>query len=318
MDYCQRCFRLIHYDKNTAVDIEAMTSLDYLKDLECGFIWLIDVSDLETSLSSAFREFYHDRECLVVLTKCDVLPATLTAKKLRNYVSSRLKQADISFSAVVVRTEESSRQIICDYIKNQKGKVAVTGMANAGKSTFINWLTETNTLTVNPHPSTTLGLNEIETPFGILIDSVGLVSDASMQKYLSDRDLKTAVVRKLLKPKVYQLTGDQSLSIGGLVRLDVIGCDNATAVVYCSDFLKCHRTATQNADRLWESHLGEELRPAINNSFAEMNATVFRYQPGKKDYCICGLGWVSVSGKYSEVRVHCDPRIKIISRKAMI
>ncbi len=318
MEYCQRCFRLIHYDQQTPIEIEAMKSLDYLNDVTSDYIWLIDASDMETSLNCGFAAFYREHEALVVLTKYDVLPATLTEKKLRNYVSGRLKSLGVRFSGIVIKGAEGSREKIRCFVRDSKRSVTVTGTANAGKSTFINWLTESNTLTVNPHPSTTLALNRIDTAFGTIFDSVGLVVSGSVQSHVDGNELKAVVVRQKLKPKVYQLNGDQSLAIGGLVRIDIAGCDPATAVVYCSDFLKCHRTGQGNADRLWMTHLGEDLSPAISSSFENMTATEFRYQPGKRDFCISGLGWVTVSGKYEKVTVFCDPVIDISSRKAMI
>ncbi|MBR0385145.1 MAG: ribosome biogenesis GTPase YqeH, partial [Erysipelotrichaceae bacterium] len=84
MEYCQRCFRLIHYDRQMPVEIEAMHTLDMLEDVSGGFIWLIDLADLETSLYSDFARFYQRRECLVVLTKADIMPRTLTDRKIRS------------------------------------------------------------------------------------------------------------------------------------------------------------------------------------------------------------------------------------------
>lgn len=319
MNYCQRCFRLIHYDRQTATGQKPLTDIDELKKLDTRFIWLIDISDLETSLHSQFVRLFRQKRPLVILTKDDVLPRTLTDRKITEYVAGRLRKLNIRWLDIIIRRDSPEvREKISSWIASEDMPVTVTGIANAGKSTFINWLLQQDLLTVNPHPSTTLAFNRLETEFGTVIDSVGLVAGESLQSHVKDEDLRLVVPEKLLKPKVYQLHDDQTISLGGLARIDITGCMDVTAVVYCSDRIPCHRSAARNGDRLWQRHLGEELVPAINEDFSEMKPTVFTAGKEKRDICICGLGWLAVSGEYEKITVWCDPQIAIYDRKAMI
>ena len=63
MDYCQRCFRLSHYDKHENYsDITVNQDLSALESLEGIFVWIVDVIDLETSFNCVFVDFFRNRE----------------------------------------------------------------------------------------------------------------------------------------------------------------------------------------------------------------------------------------------------------------
>ena len=319
MDYCQRCFRMNHYGSQTVVNIAAMHNIDFLQENDADYLWLIDVTDLESSFDSSFVDFFRNHNCSIVLTKCDLLPATLSEKKLITYIEERLKQLGIKTNNIFVKGTNSSflsffEQRMTSNVKN----LMLVGVSNVGKSTLINQLLSENRITVNPHPSTTLSLNYVDTRFGTVIDSVGLVVEDGIQMYLKDDDLNKVINNKPLKPKVYQLEGNQSIAIGGLARIDLFDCQNLTAVVYVSNFIKCLRSKQENADQLWLNHLGEQLIPTISNDIEDLDYREFILPYEKSDIYIKGIGWVCVSGKCKGVKVYKDKRISVGIRKAMI
>ena len=320
MDYCQRCFRMIHYDKHTETNVEPLVTLKALENVEGDFFWIIDVMDLETSLNSAFIDFYHNRECTIILNKCDLLPEAMTEEKLLNYICERIDELKINCNKIIIRG--MGRHFLEDFafIADTGNRMIFTGVANAGKSTVINHLLKENRLTANRHPSTTLNFNEVETPYGTVVDTVGLVLNNSVQAYLDSNDLKKVVPSKAVNPTVYQLNGNQTISIGGLCRMDFYNCEDFTAVLYLSSECPLHRTKTSNATALWKNHFGKELTPTLigSNGFTEMKKTTFRKKEYKQDICIAGLGWVCLSGKFDRAVVFTDSQIAVYSRKAMI
>ena len=63
MNYCQRCFRLSHYDKSDEYsDLSATHDLSLLENVSGLFVWIVDIIDLETSLNSQFTEFLRNRK----------------------------------------------------------------------------------------------------------------------------------------------------------------------------------------------------------------------------------------------------------------
>ena len=321
MEYCQRCFRLRHYDKGQSyIDLEVTRDLSLLENLKGIFVWIVDVIDLETSLHSIIPQFLKDKRFILVVNKGDLLPETFRDPKIRKYMGLRLKELGLQSEAVIVRRDASFRENMTELMKKYDEDFIFMGIANVGKSTVINDLLGSDILTVNRNPSTTLSLNRLETEFGTLIDTVGLVADGSVQAYLDSATLKQVVPYATVNPVIYQLRDSQSLAIGGLARIDLLDCVKTTAVVYCSNLLKITRSRQSNADSLWQRHYGEELVPVLQGteSFSEMKKTSFELKGEKTDICISGLGWICITGKCSRVDVYTPAQIDVYERKVLI
>lgn len=322
MDYCQRCFRLSHYDKHENYsDITANQDLSALESLEGVFVWIVDVIDLETSFNSLFTEFFRHRDFMVLVNKCDLLPKTVTAAKIENYVMGRLEKLGLHPVNILVRGKDRSfREEFIGLLESQQKAIIFTGIANVGKSTVINELLGQQILTVNRNPSTTLSVNRIEAEFAVLYDTVGLVAGESVQSYLASNALKKVVPNSRINPVIYQLTGSQCLSIGGLARIDIHNCQNVTAVLYCSNLLNIHRSKQENADSLWQKHYKKELTPVLKGvgRFESMKKTEYEFSSEKKDICIAGLGWLCITGEYSSIDVYTGKKIGVYDRKGLI
>ena len=109
-------------------------------------------------------------------------------------------------------------------------EIVVIGMANVGKSTFINNLMKSSELTSSRYPGTTLDFNELEINGYRFVDTPGLRNDNSIIMHVKEEDLKQVLPVKKVKPTIFQLRGDQSFAVGGLLRLDFIGCDKLSVV----------------------------------------------------------------------------------------
>lgn len=322
MDYCQRCFRLSHYDKHENYsDITATQDLSALEKLEGIFVWIIDVIDLETSFNSLFIDFFRNREFMVLVNKCDLLPKTVTSIKIENYVRERLRRLDLHPLNILIRGKEKSfREEFISLLEKQQEDIIFTGIANVGKSTVINELLGQQILTVNRNPSTTLSVNRIDADFAVVYDTVGLVARESVQSYLSSGALKKVVPNSRINPVIYQLTDSQCLSIGGLVRIDIHDCKDVTAVMYCSNLLNVHRAKQENGDRLWQKHYKKELTPVLKGvgRFESMKKMEISFSNEKKDICIAGLGWLCITGEYSSIDVYTGKKIGVYERKGLI
>ena len=75
-EYCQRCFRLLHYDDLTVSmrkGIDPDMVMHRIADMDCLVLWVVDLFDFEGSMIpqvAAFNtEFNAEREPYFVLTK---------------------------------------------------------------------------------------------------------------------------------------------------------------------------------------------------------------------------------------------------------
>ena len=322
MNYCQRCFRMIHYDQHKENDFlpENELIIKQLNQLDGNFVWIIDIFDFDSSLNSVLVDFYKKHGCNIILNKCDLLPAKINYEKLSKYVLDRIKKLNIKSKAIITRgINDDFIKSFNDYINIENKPIIMTGLANVGKSTIINHLLKDKVVTVNRYPATTINFNEIKTDNYHIIDTVGIVADNSMQMYLTNKQLKTVVPIKQVKPVVYQLLENQTLSIGGLARIDVLNNKKASVVIYVSNLLKIKRSKYENADRLWLNNYGKDLSPTLIGceSFAEMKRHSF-INKGKNEYFISGLGFITITCDKADIEIYTASQISVNVRKAMI
>lgn len=331
-EVCQRCFRLTHYNdvmvsmQQGIDETEMMKKINKLDALVC---WVVDLFDFEAGMKTALNRHLAGKDILLIATKRDLLPWSMGNQKLAAFIMKRARENQLNVKGVVccfdivknglTDDNESVYEVAeaIEHLRNGKD-VVFAGMANAGKSSLLNALLKNNQLTVSAHPGTTLDMNPIQLDGFTLYDTPGFVNRNSVLTYLNPKDLKTVIPQKAIKPKVYQLTKNQSLSLGGLARIDLEGCENVSAAVYVSNELLIHRSKSDHADELWEKHLNEMLVPSITEKDEDMKKIVIQDHIDGKDICIPGVGFVCIHGKVNKVSVTVDSRIDVQIREAMI
>lgn len=331
--YCQRCYRIRHYGKvtiNMQQGIETSKTLEKINEIDGTVFWTVDLFNLESNLVSRLNQKLPGKKIVMILTKRDVLPATLSDAKIKDYVRTRLGEEGIAVEDIVLagylrEGGEKSEEVV-SLIEEAADRYAphsnviFMGMANAGKSTLVNRLLGSEDLTISRNPGTTLDI--IERPWNgrILYDTPGLENSHSILAWLPENELKTVIPVKPLKPYVCQIYEDQSFSAGGLARVDVVCSGKASVVGYFALTLPIHRGKLADADRLWNDHLGGMLSPALCGSVEEMKKWHGpALKPGEKmDVVIQGLGWFCLSGDITEVTVLAPAEVSVTFRKAMI
>lgn len=328
---CQRCFRLTHYNDvviNMQQGIDETEIMKKINELDALVCWVVDLFDFEAGMKAALNRHLAGKNILLIATKRDLLPVTIGNQKLAQFLMKRCNENGLSVRGVVCSNDvirhnnvdnESINEVAYAIESLRNGRdVVFAGMANAGKSSLLNALLQKNLLTVSSHPGTTLDLNPIQCDGFILYDTPGLVNRSSILTYLDSKDFKKVIPQKNINPKIYQLTKNQTLSLGGLARIDLFGCENVSAAVYVSNELMIHRSKADQADDLWEKHLNEMLVPSITQKYEDLKKIVIQDNIDGKDICIPGVGFVCIHGKVDKVCVVCDSRVDITIRKAMI
>ncbi|MFD2046134.1 ribosome biogenesis GTPase YqeH [Ornithinibacillus salinisoli] len=330
---CKRCFRLKHY--NEIQDV-SMTDDDFLKmvstirDTNALVVHVIDIFDVNGSMIKSLPRIVGNNPILLVGNKMDLLPKSTNHRKLKQWLQSSAKEAgykvkDVSLiSSIKGHGMDELTELIEIYRDNQD--VYIVGTTNVGKSTFINRLIkqsvgESDVITTSYFPGTTLGF--IEIPIDdqhSLIDTPGIVNKQQIAHYISDQDLKLITPNKEIKPRIYQLNDKQTLYFGGLARLDFIKGSKQSFVCYFSNQLPIHRTKLENADSLYENHLGEMLAPPNEEtieSLPKLTTSTFRIQGEKTDIVFPGLGWVSVEGDITVI-AHSPKGVHVSIRKSLL
>lgn len=322
-DYCQRCFRLMHYDDlnismKTGIDPDEI--LKQVEKMDALVLWVVDLFDFEASMISGLNRHLGDKDIVMVGTKRDLLPQTLSSTKLTQFIFSRMKEMGLYVKGLVVTGKGISNSVdevwkaIDLYAKGRP--VVVLGKANVGKSTLLNTLIQGKTLTQSRYPGTTLDFNKIEYNGYELYDTPGLEGNHTVTMMVKEKDLKQVLPMKAIKPMVFQCYQNQTYTIGGLAQVTLYTDKAISVVFYVSNQLKIHRTKAENRDELWDKHLGELLVPVIEDGSYVVQKT--NLKGDNTDIVIDGLGWICVSGKVKGIEVRVPKGINVTYRKAMI
>lgn len=327
-EYCQRCFRLTHYNDVVISMQQGIDNDELLKkvnDLDALVVWVVDVVDFESSLIKGMNRHLMGKDILLVCTKSDLLPRDINPNKIANFIMRRLKEHGIKIVGVTLcpdlhKQDPESIENVNEAIEQVRDNrnVVLLGNANAGKSTLLNGLLNSTDLTTSWHPGTTLDLNPIEYNGYTLYDTPGIVNSKSLLTYVPVEQLKDVIFQKQINPKKFQLTKNQSLAVGGYVRLDLKDCDQVNVVCYFNERLNIHRGKMEQADQLWKTHLNELLSPSLNDEFKDMKKYTSTKKIPKMDVVIAGLGWFCIQGDVSQIDVYVNENVDVIFREAMI
>ncbi len=328
-DYCQRCFRITHYDDLTISlkqGIDSNEVIQKINQLDSLIVWVVDLFDFESNMIKNLNDYLVGKDIIFVGTKRDLLPETLSNEKLSEFIISRLKTYNIVVKGIVITGElhksiesynNSIKELnyVIDYYRENRS-VCVIGMANAGKSSLLNQFLHQNKLTTSRYPGTTIDLVKIDYDGYTIYDTPGITKEDTLLTHLEESKLKQIVPNSFLKPTVFQLRKNQTISVGGFVRMDLIGCENVSVVTYFKNDLYIHRSKYENSDELWNTQFNQLLTPTLA-TLADFKTKIYQIKD-KTDFVIHGLGWICISGKVDEIKISLPNKVALSLRKGMI
>ncbi len=332
---CQRCFRIKHYNEDLPTDLateEFTQIINRINFNDSVVLHIVDLFDLAGTLVTALPRYIANNKFILIANKIDLFARNITYERQESWLDKYVKTAGLKPEKIFLTSVQKGFKFdeLVDYIseKCRNKDIYVIGATNVGKSTFINELLKRlniqgGEITTSHFPGTTLDL--IKLPIGNgchIIDTPGLILQERYSDFLGPKSLKEIIPKSVIKPAVYQLTGEQSLFLGGLARIDQLGKGSNSFVCYRANSLLIHRTRLANADELYRKHLGRLLSPPFEDElerFKEIATTTFNYNGKQKiDIVISGLGWITISGEPTDIAVHLPKGIKVEKRKSLV
>ncbi|WP_390406837.1 ribosome biogenesis GTPase YqeH [Lacticaseibacillus jixiensis] len=329
--YCQRCFRLRHY--NEIQDVE-LTDDDFLKLLnalgqdDALIVNVVDIFDFNGSVIPGLHRFVGDNPVILVGNKADVLPKSVNPRKLTNWLTQAAHAQGLRPEAVLLTSAKKGHnvdELLALIEKYRAGRdVYVVGVTNTGKSTLINRIIKSLTgvqelITTSRFPGTTLDRIEIPLDDGkSLIDTPGIIHRGQMAHYIDQRDLNLVAPTKPIRPAVYQLNPGQTIFLAGLARFDFIKGQKNGFTIYVDNQLVLHRTKLENADAFYEKHKGGLLNPPRPEQTDFPPLARFEFTPKEKsDLVFAGLGWIVVPAGQT-VAGYAPVGVDVLLRKALV
>ena len=332
--YCQRCFKLKHY--NEVQDV-SLTSDDFLKILQkvgesdALVINIVDIFDFSGSMVAGISRHINGNDILLVGNKVDLLPKSVNKTKLNHWMRRSLKE--IGLKPLDVALVSAAKGLGIDELmemieKYRKGRdVYIVGCTNVGKSTLVNRIIKRFTeeredvITTSHFPGTTLDIIEIPLDEKTsIIDTPGIINEHQLAHYVSPKVLKEITPKKEIKAGVYQLNPQQTLFIGGLARMDFVKGERTSFITHFSNALHIHRTKLEKADCLWKTQAGNVLKPIVetSNGVAAMEKHVYQIGKENTDLVISGLGWITLMGAGQEITVYAPKGVGVLVRPSLI
>lgn len=351
---CRRCFRIQNYGEfsRAALPVERYAKEVSLVMKKPGLVlYVLDVFDLTGSFVPSLREYIGDSPVLAVVNKVDVLPRDTRVKSLRRWILDSLAYqgvhaVDVAF--VSAETGEGFEQLKGVIENRRENRIYAVGMANVGKSSLLNRLTQLagagHPFTESRVPGTTLGVSQVELLLSerrrvTILDTPGLIMENRATDVLCPDCLKTVVPSVRLRPRVFQVLPGQTLFLGNFARLDFAGGEAQSIVCYVSNDLVIHRTKQDNADAFQALHeddilktpcescrsaLGPYLTQAVEihggdkaPSFRRDKGTVEAGRDGC-DLVLSGVGWISLTGFPFEGRISYREGVSLAVRPRLI
>ena len=97
-EYCQRCFRLMHYDDLTVsmkTGIDPDEVMAKVAEKDALILWVVDLFDFEAGMIPGLNRRLLGKDIIMAAAKRDILPDTLSHEKIARFVFSRLKEQGI-------------------------------------------------------------------------------------------------------------------------------------------------------------------------------------------------------------------------------
>jgi len=143
--YCQRCFRLRHYNEIVDVHItddEFLKLLHEVGDSDALVVNVVDIFDFNGSIIPGLLRFVSGNDVLLVGNKKDILPKSVKDGKVTQWLTERaheegMRPVDVMLTSA--QNHHAIKELIQRIEKLRKGRdVYVVGVTNVGKSTLIN------------------------------------------------------------------------------------------------------------------------------------------------------------------------------------
>jgi ribosome biogenesis GTPase YqeH len=334
---CRRCFRIKHYNEVAPVAIKDEDFVKIVSEIgtkQALVLKVVDLFDFSGSWIDNLRRYIGDNPVVLVANKVDVLPRQTNLAKVEQWLRREVEKKGIQLESVVLVSAgkghhvEKVKTIIEKYANTRD--IYVVGTANVGKSTLINRLIgmlgeKGNVeLTTSRYPGTTLSSVKLALPNykRNIVDTPGILTTHRLTDLVCPKCLKLIIPDRTIDPKVYQLNEKQTLFAGGLARFDFVSGDRQSVVCYFANQLPIHRTKLENADAIYEKHLGEMLIPPCGECGDHLRDLVthkFTIKPGANlDLVVSGLGWFALRGQSCEVKVHVPRGVDVSIRPAVI
>ena len=215
--YCERCFRNIHYSevKDESLNItnkEIINKINQSSDLT---FFIVDLFNLSSEVINLFKSITSNK--YLVINKMDVIPKDIKEIKITKLLNDIYDIKDNTiFTSVKINN-------IPKYFNNKN--IYFCGITNSGKTSLISNITGNKEITKSSMVNTTLDYINIPYDNYNIVDCPGFVINTNE---IDNKYLKLVNPSKKLKIRNYNLKENTTLNIHDLLKISFIDKNNVS------------------------------------------------------------------------------------------
>ena len=332
---CQRCFRLQHYGINKE---DTTFTKDYTKIIKQArreralIVYVVDLFAFECSIVHSLINQIKNTRVVVVASKRDVIPSSVSDEKLISFLKKRFKELGVDPLDIIISSAVKNYNIVeikekCNKLRKVRN-VYLFGASSVGKSSLVNAFFKvysnqtTQMISTSPYPGTTLDVIKVPVYDDTYIfDTPGIALDTSIYSHIDRKLIKYITPNKEIKPKVYQLQKNQSLMIENIIKFDFANSDKTNVTLFLSNYLTITRSKLENSEKTFNNMiLNKQFKYLDRNikSLSDLTPHDITLPNGPCDVVVTGLLWAKINGKGENIRVYAPKGVEVNIRECKI
>lgn len=247
--YCERCFRVIHYNEKRIAELDNINDEIITKvNKEANYVYfMLDFLNISEETLNTFKMIKVPKT--LVISKVDIIPHSIKENNITKWLNEVYQITDnIIFQSS--KKNINTKAIITNLESNNLQECYILGFTNAGKSTFINkicniYAIKNHELTTSSMPNTTIGFITIPINKINIIDSPGFTFQNTIYTNEEFDLIKRISPKTFLKPITYQVKEISSIIIEDKIRINSSVKNSLT--FYMSNDLNLERVFNDNS-----------------------------------------------------------------------
>jgi ribosome biogenesis GTPase A len=155
-----------------------------------------------------------------------------------------------------------------------------------------------------------------------IYDTPGLGNDNSVQAKIERNALRLLLITSPIKRRNITIAKNQTILLGGLVRIDLLNDEKTALRIYISDKINIKKFSSSMINKQFNKILEKgSLHPTSTNYVRLEQFDAFDIlveEKGPRDIGIQGLGWFSFEGNDQQFRIYVPKGVSIYTSRAKI